>query len=87
MTTLSTATAPLPPARPLLDGEDPHTPDALAPELAATAEEALEALRFNLSMLAGCTLTPALLAVAEEMHGTAAHLAQLADRFAVEAAA
>ena len=79
--------APLPQARPLLPGEDPHTPAQLAPELATTAREALEELQAGLQLLAGCSLSPALLAIAEELHGTAAHLAQLADRFAAEAAA
>lgn len=79
--------APLPPARPLMHGEDPHTPASLSPGLTETAREALEAVRADLQLLAGCDLSPALLAIAEEMHGTAAHLAQLADRFAAEAAA
>lgn len=78
--------APLPPARPLMHGEDPHTPAALAPELVTTAREALEVLQADLQLLAGCELSPPLLAIAEELHGTAAHLALLADRFAAEAA-
>jgi|694.fasta_scaffold89880_4 hypothetical protein len=79
--------APLPPARPLLFGETPYSPADLAPELATTTREALARVVDDLSLLAGCELPPALLELAQEINGTAAQLAQLAERFTTEAAA
>lgn len=78
--------APLPPVLPLLPGEDPHHPAALAPELASTARNALAMIRADLQLLAGCDLAPALLELAQEIHGTAAQLLTLAERLEVEAA-
>jgi len=75
----------LPQARPLLFGETRYTPADLAPELASTTREALDRLRADLALLAGCELAPALLTLAQEIHGTAAQLVQLTDRLVAEA--
>lgn len=72
---------PLPAPRPLLDRESPYSPTELATELATTASEALEALQADLQLLAGCTMPPTLQALAEELHGTASELVEVAQRF------
>lgn len=79
--------APLPQARPLLFGESHYSPADLAPELATTTQETLSRVLADLSLLAGCDLPPVLLELAQEINGTAAQLNQLAERFAIEAAA
>jgi len=77
----------LPQARTLMPGEPRYRPSDLAPELAATAHETLDRVEADLTLLAGCELPPALLELAQMINGTAAQLAQLAERFITEAAA
>jgi len=74
----------LPPARPLMLGEPRYRPADLAPELRTTAHETLDRVKADLSLLAGCNMPPALLELAQKINGTAAHLAQLAERFTTE---
>lgn len=78
--------APLPPAYVLTPEESPYRPADLAPSLSELAAATLTDLRADLALLATGSPSPALLAIAEELHGTAAHLVQLAERFTVEAA-
>lgn len=78
---------PLPAPRPLLDLESPYTPAQLAPELATTAREALEVLQADLQLLATTTMPAPLQALAEELHGTATQLVEVAQRFKATAEA
>lgn len=78
---------PLPAPQPLLPGENPYTPAQLAPELATTAREALEVLQADLQLLATTTMPAPLQALAEELHGTATQLVEVAQRFKATAEA
>lgn len=84
---LSAPSIPLPAPRPLLAGETPYRAADVAPGLAETAAVALSDLRADLQLLAGCSLSADQRALAEQMHGTAAQLQALAERFRAEAAA
>jgi hypothetical protein len=69
-----------------MSGEPRYRPSDLAPELLATAHETFDRVEADLSLLAGCEPPPALLELAQKISGTAAQLAQLAERFITEAA-